>query len=122
MKLELLEDKKASWGRSWWKLGEPIAQGKFIAPKGFETDLASVPRPFWFFVNPTGPQVARCAVIHDLLCKQAENWGQRKAADYLFFHCLLSRGIFFRAPLMLLGVRLNALLTHCFKGYQKNGK
>ena len=36
-------------------------------PKGFVTDLASVPRAMWAFIAPF--DVARAAIIHDLLYK-----------------------------------------------------
>ena len=41
--------------------------GKVTVPKGFETDMASVPRACWMFIAPF--DVARAAVIHDLLYK-----------------------------------------------------
>ena len=37
------------------------------APKGFVTDLASVPRAMWWLIAPF--DVARAAIIHDLLYK-----------------------------------------------------
>ncbi len=39
--------------------------GKVKAPKGFKTDLASVPRLAWAFIAPF--DIARSAVIHDAL-------------------------------------------------------
>ena len=39
--------------------------GKITAPKGFKTDLASVPRIAWSFIAPF--DIARSAVIHDAL-------------------------------------------------------
>ena len=36
-------------------------------PKGFVTDLASVPRALWAFIAPF--DVARAAIVHDLLYK-----------------------------------------------------
>ena len=36
-------------------------------PKGFVTDLASVPRAMWAFIAPF--DVARAAIVHDLLYK-----------------------------------------------------
>ena len=36
-------------------------------PEGFITDLASVPRPMWWAIAPF--DVARAAIIHDLLYK-----------------------------------------------------
>ena len=48
---------------------ELVYQGKvdvFRAPKGFRTDLASVPRPLWSLFPPTGDW-EEAAVIHDYL-------------------------------------------------------
>ena len=42
-------------------------KGKVTVPKGFVTDMASVPRACWMFIAPF--DVARAAVIHDLLYK-----------------------------------------------------
>jgi len=109
MKLELLEDKPSSWGRPWWKLEEPVVWGAAVIPAGFETDLASVPRIFWPLVNPTNPKVARCAVVHDWMCREATSWKQRRFADVVFYRCLKKRGLRWRAPLMLLAVSLGSL-------------
>jgi hypothetical protein len=35
-------------------------------PKGFVTDLASIPRPFWSLLPPNGPY-AQAAIVHDYL-------------------------------------------------------
>ena len=40
---------------------------EIIVPKGFRTDLASVPRPFWSIIPPMG-RYSQAAVIHDYLC------------------------------------------------------
>ena len=71
------------------RLGLKItAKGKITAPKGFDTDLASVPRIGWAFIAPF--DVARAAVIHDQLYRvlregETEMEDQmRKAADAVF--------------------------------------
>ena len=53
-------------------------KGKVTVPKGFVTDMASVPRACWAFIAPF--DVARAAVIHDLLYKNIRQyrWTWRK--------------------------------------------
>lgn len=46
-------------------VGIKIKNNKVSVPKGFKTDLASVPRACWFFLAPW--DIARAAVIHDYL-------------------------------------------------------
>ena len=45
---------------------------KIIVGEGFETDLASVPRMCWAFIAPW--DVARAAIIHDLLYKRIRQY------------------------------------------------
>jgi hypothetical protein len=62
--------------RQWWKLREEFTFQLKIAPdvliwnitipKGFETDLASIPRLFWRIFPPLG-KYNRAALIHDYL-------------------------------------------------------
>ena len=40
-------------------------KGKVTVPKGFVTDMASVPRACWMFIAPF--DVARAAVVHDIM-------------------------------------------------------
>ncbi len=47
-------------------------KGKVTVPKGFVTDMASVPRACWAFIAPF--DVARAAVIHDLLYKNIRQY------------------------------------------------
>lgn len=56
-----------------WELLEPVSyylreEGgeTVVVPRGFRTDFASVPRPFWFWVAPWGRH-GRAAVLHDFL-------------------------------------------------------
>lgn len=61
---------------------------EFLIPAGFATDLASVPRLFWWLVSPT--ETAAAAVLHDWL------WAENRAGrgldpvdvDGLFRHAL----------------------------------
>ena len=71
----LLDDKTHGaqrGGRSLWGLSEALSyspsdgSGVITAPKGFVTDLASIPRLFWALLPPDGPWV-KAAVVHDFL-------------------------------------------------------
>ena len=73
--LVLLDDKthpSIKGGRSLWGLTEELSympsNGTDVirVPKGFVTDLASIPRPFWVLLPPDGPWT-KAAVIHDFL-------------------------------------------------------
>ncbi|MGI9390601.1 MAG: DUF1353 domain-containing protein [Boseongicola sp.] len=70
-----------------WKPKSDKAKLKSVTvPKGFVTDLASIPRVFWSSLRPDG-EYAYAAVIHDYLY-----WVQdrsRKEADAIFLACML---------------------------------
>ena len=54
------------------RIGVEIKGSKIIVGEGFETDLASVPRVCWAFIAPW--DVARAAIIHDLLYKRIRQY------------------------------------------------
>ena len=56
-------------------VGVEIKESEIIVGEGFLTDLASVPRMCWAFIAPW--DVARAAIIHDLLYKRIRQY--RKA-------------------------------------------
>lgn len=73
--LVLLDDK--SWpalrgGRSLWGVARTLTyrpgdrQYSITVPRGFPTDLASIPRWGWILLPPDGPW-AKAAIIHDYL-------------------------------------------------------
>lgn len=75
LKVVLLDDKREPSirdGRSLWGLSEVLVywpsndDKPIIVPRGFVTDLASIPRPLWSWLPPDGPW-AKAAVIHDFL-------------------------------------------------------
>ena len=73
-------------------------------PPGFVTDLASVPRPLWWFISPAGKHSQAC-VVHDYLYDNAI--GTKKQADEIFFEALKELGVpRVRAWVMYLGVKL----------------
>ena len=53
-------------------VGLSIDEHKIIVDEGFVTDLASVPRMCWAFIAPW--DVARAAIIHDLLYKRIRQY------------------------------------------------
>ena len=73
----------------YWVLKEPLeyeqpkTKQKFVVPKGFVTDFASIPRPFWVAFPPCG-RYAPAAVVHDYLY-----WFQPATCDRLCADTLL---------------------------------
>jgi len=75
LKVILLDDKihpSIRSGRTLWALTEALVywpsngHEPIVVPRGFVTDLASIPRPFWSWLPPDGPW-AKATVIHDFL-------------------------------------------------------
>lgn len=66
--------------------------GTIEAPEGFLTDLASIPRPFWPFLSPSGPWMGP-AVIHDLLYSPLNTRYTRKQADAIFKEAMFNAGL-----------------------------
>jgi hypothetical protein len=54
-------------------LGEPDGPERVIVPSGFLTDFASIPRPLWGWLPPTG-KYGKAAVIHDALYQNRTVW------------------------------------------------
>ena len=65
------EDIKALKG-----VGVKITKKTITVPTGFVTDLASVPRAMWWAIAPF--DVARAAIIHDLLYKTIRQYRWKK--------------------------------------------
>ena len=71
-----------------------IKKDTLIVPKGYITDMASVPRAAWAFIAPF--DVARAAICHDIMyeklnavrkkVKKAEFETMRAIADTVFLH------------------------------------
>ena len=85
-------------GRPVWLLLKPLTlrcevEGivyERTAPRGFETDFASVPRAFWRFAPPGG-LYAGAAVIHDwLYINRIDN---RLLADQTFLEGMKAAGV-----------------------------
>ena len=79
-----------------------------IIPKGFVTDLASVPRIFWPIVPPYGKHL-EASILHDFLCRN--EWARAKA-DREFLHAMKKAGVKrWRRMLMFWAVRAWAIVT-----------
>lgn len=46
-------------------IGAPTSNVFIRCEKGFETDLASIPRPLWWLMSPSDPDLAQSAAVHD---------------------------------------------------------
>jgi hypothetical protein len=85
-------------------------------PKGFKTDLASIPRFMWPLFAPTDYDSIAAAVLHDwhYCCVQEVS---RKSADDIFYYSLRNHGMGrAEAYLYYLGVRSSGWL------YYQHGK
>lgn len=84
---------------------------KITIPKGFITDLASVPRILYTLIPPFGRYSKSC-VLHDYLCCLFfQNKITRKRADYIFKESMQAVGVKKRYIYTLyFGVRLWAFL------------
>ena len=73
-------------------------------PAGFETDFASIPRPLWNLLPPTG-EYGKAAVIHDYLYRQTNV--SRYLCDRVFLEAMGVLGVaWWKRTLMFLAVRL----------------
>lgn len=83
-----------------------IDDKKYIIPKGFETDLASVPRFLWPIFAPQYSGFVAPAIIHDYLYR-CPNDVTRKFADEVLYSALIAENVTpFTASKFYLGVRL----------------
>jgi hypothetical protein len=74
-------------------------------PRGFKTDLASIPRIFWPVFSPGDYDSIASAVLHDWhYCCSVEV--DRKRADLIFYYGLQAQGMSqFKAYIYYMGVR-----------------
>jgi hypothetical protein len=64
-----------------WRLNKEFPVLSFVVPAGFVTDLASVPRVFWF-IAPRWGKHGPAAILHDYLYRTGEV--DRRTADNRF--------------------------------------
>lgn len=102
--LRMLDDYK-------WELLSPFSYHRtnnkdsiINVPKGFKTDLATIPRILWIFFPPHG-KYAKAAIIHDYL--YAYGIGTKKEADTIFLEAMEVLNVpFLQRYLVYLGARL----------------
>lgn len=82
-----------------------IDKSHFIIPKGFKTDLASIPKIAWPIIAPAHSSLIRPAIVHDWFYRKTCDFN-RKQTDLIFYHMLKNDGVSpFRASLMYYAVR-----------------
>lgn len=86
-------------------IGDTEVDG-YMIPNGYQTDGASIPRPFWFLVgSPFTPEVIRAAMVHDYL--YAHHVVPRLTADDVLHRVMLADGLpRWRALLIHVAVRV----------------
>ena len=95
-------------GFKTWELTEDFIQntsiGQIKVPKGFKTDLASIPRFLWILLPPFG-RYSQAAVIHDYLYES--KLYTREEADKIFRELMLRYGTYkWKAKIMYHAVRV----------------
>lgn len=106
-------------GGGRWKLNKPLRVydeeiGYIVIPKGFVTDLDSVPRLPFAHMLLKGRTVT-AAIVHDYAYKTG--WAgdkkvSRKAADQLFLRLMQDEGVsWFSRSLIYFGVRAGGFLS-----------
>ena len=87
-------------------MGVKVDDKKYIVPKGFETDLASIPRLLWPIFAPQYSGFVAPAILHDYLYRCNNNI-TRLYADEVLYSALISENVTaFTASKFYLGVRL----------------
>lgn len=100
--------------RGAWRIAELVSYDNGVVsvtvPKGFVTDLASIPKALRWFVSNDDYRVIRPAIIHDwLYLKHRVDGGSisRAQADLLFYEMLRVEGMgVIKAKLMYAAVRI----------------
>ena len=93
-----------------------------VAPQGFKTDLASVPRLFRGLVPVANAKNRKASVIHDWLYQSAGVHSYtRKQCDRVFLEAMKSSGVsWFRRQTMYRGVRAGGWVV--YNNYLKGNK
>lgn len=79
---------------------------RYVVPKDFETDLASIPRLLWPILAPQYAGFVAPAILHDYLYN-CGNFGSRQWADQVLYSALIAEGVTrYTAMKFYIGVRL----------------
>lgn len=83
-----------------------IDKKEITIPEAFNTDLASIPRIFWFLISPAYSEFIAPSILHDYLYRFPNGY-TRKNADDIFYDSLVGNGVsVITAYVMFLGVRM----------------
>lgn len=83
-----------------------LYSGQIFVPKGFKTDMASIPRLLWNLLPPIGTY-DKAAVLHDFLYATAPHGMSRKEADVILNQAMEICGVgSFRRFIIYAGVRV----------------
>lgn len=83
-----------------------VNKKRFLIPKNFETDLASIPKIIWPIVSPAHSSLMRPAIIHDWFYRKNCKFS-RFQTDLIFYYMLKNDGISeFSATTMYAAVRI----------------
>lgn len=74
----------------WWEVAKDYSYGDITIPKGFKTDLASIPRILWTICPPFG-NYTTAAIIHDNA--YSVKYNTRKQADKEFRDNCIKLGV-----------------------------
>lgn len=106
--------------RRRWVLISPLVYDgskKYVVPKGFETDGASIPRIAWWFCHPMDGNHAKPSVLHDYLCETSYN---QPHTDKIFLEAMEANGVgWLKRTVMFNSVRLYQILKG--KYFKNNG-
>ena len=88
------------------------AGNMYVVPRGFKTDLATIPKIFWGILPPHDLYLS-AAILHDYFC--VNNWIKRKDIDKLFLEAMKWSNIpKWKRYVVYLSVRLYSI-THIIK-------
>lgn len=83
-----------------------IEKQNYTIPKGFRTDLASIPRLAWPIMSPAHSSLIRPAIVHDWFYRKTCEFS-RLQTDLIFYHMLKNDGVStFKAVTLFCAVRL----------------
>ncbi len=101
MILKLTENKYDA-SRRIWILNKDYTYNGIKIPKGFATDLASVPTLLWWYCSPS--EIAEAAILHDYLYHT--RMYSRKKCDQILYECVKKTTRKSKAYMIYLAVRL----------------
>lgn len=94
-----------------WEMGRKGSGLTITVPKGFASDLASIPSPVRWWLNPADARFARAAILHDWFLA-SRDWS-RVTASAEFFEALRAGGVGrFKATAMAIAILVWTLLLH----------